>query len=305
VQLINALKECDVTGVTRLMGTSWDQTWGVMMRAVTRGLARKRRRMPAHLGIDEKSVGKGHTYESIVCDLDRSTVEYVVDDREKESLESYFRLFTAKQLTRIKAIAMDMWEPYVLATHAHVPKAGEKIVFDRFHATKQVTAAVDKVRRAEHKSLAKDGDERLKGTKYLWLRNEENIPEWRREEFAEVKSAELRTSRAWAIKESLRKFWSYTYARCAEKYFQAWYFWATHSRIAPMIAAARTLKSHLPNLLTYFKHRITNATSEGINSKIQMIKMMACGYRNRDHYRAAIYFHCGGLDLYPRAIPLR
>ena len=299
-RLINALKECDVTGVTRLMATSWDQTWGVMMRAVTRGLARKRRRMPAYLGIDEKSVGKGHNYESIVCDLDRSTVEYVVDDREKESLESYFRQFKPKQLKRIKAIAMDMWEPYVLATHACVPKAGEKIVFDRFHATKQVTAAVDKVRRAEHKALAKDGDERLKGTKYLWLRNEENIPEWRREEFAEVKSAELRTSRAWAIKESLRKFWSYTCARCVEKYFQAWYFWATHSRISPMIAAARTLKRHLPNLLTYFKHRITNATSEGINSKIQMIKMMACGYRNRDHYRAAIYFHCGGLDLYPR-----
>jgi transposase len=64
--------------------------------------------------------------------------------------------------------------------------------------------------------------------------------------------------------------------------------------------AAKTLKRHLANLLTYFKHRITNATSEGINSKIQMIKLMACGYRNRSHYKAAIYFHCGGLDLYPR-----
>jgi transposase len=300
-RLIDTLKECDVTGVTRLAGTSWDETWGVMMRAVKRGLARKELRVPARIGIDEKSVGKGHNYESIVCDLDGATVEYVVDDRTKESLASYYRQFSDEELAQIKAIAMDMWEPYVLATKEYVPDAAKKIVFDRFHATKQVTAAVDKVRRAEHKALAQSGDQRLKGTRYLWLRNEENIPEWRREEFAAVKNAELKTSRAWAIKESLRTFWTYSYTKCAEKYFKAWYFWATHSRIPPMIQAAKTLKRHLPNLLTYFKHRITNATSEGINSKIQMIKLMACGYRNRHHYKAVIYFHCGGLDLYPRA----
>jgi len=300
-RLIETLKECDVTGVTRLSGTSWDETWGVLMRAVGRGLARKERRVPARLGIDEKSVGKGHHYESIVCDLDRGTVEYVVDDRERESLESYYRQFTAAELAAIEAVAMDMWEPYVQATRAWVPEAEKKIVFDRFHATQQVTSAVDRVRRAEHKVLAQDNDLRLKGTKYLWLRNEENVPEWRREEFAAVKDAELKTSRAWAIKEALRGFWAYSYAKWAEKYFQAWYWWATHSRLGPMIAAAKTLKRHLANLLTYFKHRITNATSEGINSKIQMIKLMACGYRNREHYKAVIYFHCGGLDLYPRA----
>ena len=301
MKLIDTLKECDVTGVTRLSGTSWDETWGVMMRAVSRGMARKERRVPARIGIDEKSVGKGHNYESIVCDLDRGTVEYVVDERQRESLESYYHQFTAEELAQIKAIAMDMWEPYVLATRACVAEADKKIVFDRFHATKQVTSAVDKVRRGEHKVLTQRNDLRLKGTKYLWLRNEENVPQWRREEFAAVKDAELKTSRAWAIKEALREFWAYSYAKCAEKYFKAWYFWATHSRLTPIIGAAKTLKRHLANLLTYFKHRITNATSEGINSKIQMIKLMACGYRNRSHYKAAIYFHCGGLDLYPRS----
>jgi transposase len=300
-RLIDTLKECDVTGVTRLSGTTWDETWGVLMRAVTRGLARKEKRVPAHIGIDEKSVGKGHNYESIVCDLDKGTVEYVVDDRQQKSLESYYRQFTEEELAQIKGIAMDMWDPYVAATRAYVPDADEKIVFDRYHATTHVTKAVDKVRRGEHKALSARGDFRLKGTKYLWLRNEENMPEWRREEFEGVKNADLKTGRAWAIKESLRAFWSYTYTKCAEKYFKAWYFWATHSRLTPMIEAAKTLKRHLANLLTYIKHRITNATAEGINSKIQMIKMMACGYRNREHYKAAIYFHCGGLDLYPRA----
>ncbi len=299
-RLIDTLKECDVTGVTRLWETSWDETWGVMQRAVTRGLSRKEKRVPLYMGVDEKSVGKGHNYESIICDLDRGTVEYVVDNREQKSLERYYEQFSKDELEQIEAIAMDMWDPYIAATKAYVPDADKKIVFDRYHAMTQVTKAVDKVRRSEHKVLAAQDDFRLKGTRYLWLWNETNVPEWRREEFAGIKNAKLKTSRAWAIKEALREFWSYAYRKCAEKYFKAWYFWATHSRLTPIIAAARTLKGHLANLLTYFKHRITNATSEGINSKIQMIKLMACGYRNREHYKAAIYFHCGGLDLYPR-----
>jgi len=300
-RLIDTLKECDVTGVTRLLGTSWDETWGVMHRAVTRGLARKKKWVPAYIGIDEKSVGKGQKYETIVCDLDRGVVEYVVDDREQKSLERYYEQFTEEELAKVKGIAMDMWDPYIAATKAHVPDAEAKIVFDRYHATRFVTQAVDKVRRIEHKMLAALDDFRLKGTRYLWLWNQENLPEWRREEFEGVKNADLKTGRAWAIKESLRAFWNYAYTKCAEKFFKAWYFWATHSKLAPIIEAAKTLKRHLANLLTYFKHKITNATSEGINSKIQMIKLMACGYRNRDHYKAAIYFHCGGLDLYPRA----
>jgi transposase len=98
-----------------------------MMRAVDRGLARKDRRVPARIGIDETSVGTGHEDESLVCDLDGSTVDYVVDDRKKESLESSDR--------QIEAIAMDRWDPYVRATHDHVPDAAGTIVFDRFHAT--------------------------------------------------------------------------------------------------------------------------------------------------------------------------
>jgi transposase len=293
-------KECDVTGVTRLLATTWDATWGVLTRAVARGLARKPKRIPPRLGIDEKAVGKGQHYESIICDLDTGTVEAVVDDRTQASLEAYYRQFTREELAGVAAVAMDMWEPYVLATHACVPDAARKIVFDRYHATRYVTEAVDKVRRQEHKALKPHADLRLKGTRYLWLWNAENVPVWRRAAFDALKDASLQTSRAWAIKEALRGFWTYVYPKCAETFFTAWYFWATHSRLAPVIAAAKTLKRHLPNLLTYFRHRVTNATSEGINSKIQMVKLMACGYRNREHYKTAILFHCGGLDLGPR-----
>jgi len=299
-KVIDTLKECDVTGCCRLTGVSWDQGWNIVEKAVKRGRERKTLRLPERMSIDEKSFAKRHNYETLVCDLDAGTVEYVADDRTQESLEKYFTQFSEEERKQVKAMAMDMWEPYILATKAWIPEAEKKIVFDRYHVIRLVSDAVDKIRRQEHKTLMAQGDERLKGTKYLWLANEENIPEWRHEEFDSVRKLNLRTGKAWAIKEALRNFWHYTYTKCAEKFFNRWYYWATHSRLAPIIKAAKTLKDHLANILTYFKHRITNATAEGLNSKIQMVKEMACGFRNREHYKLAIYFHCGGLDLYPR-----
>jgi transposase len=300
-KVIDTLKECDVTGVNRLTGTTWSEAWNVMEKAVERGLERKKMSVPEYIGIDEKSFAKRHKYETLVCNLRTGTVECVLDERDQESLESYYSRFKTKDLSVIKAIAMDMWDPYIAATRNFVPDAGSKIVFDRFHVIRYVTEALDKVRRQEHKQLMKNGDEWLKGTKHLWLMNEERIPDWRKPEFDEIRKMKLKTSRAWAIKESLRHFWDYSYPKNAEKFFKRWYFWVSHSRLKPMIEAARTLKSHITNILTYFKHHITNAVVEGLNSKIQSVKQMACGFRNREHYRKAILFHCGGLDLYASA----
>jgi transposase len=300
-KVIDTLKECDVTGANRLTGTTWSEAWNVMEKAIERGLKRKKVSVPEYIGIDEKSFAKRHKYETLVCNLRTGTVECVLDERDQESLESYYSQFDTEDLAVIKAIAMDMWDPYIAATRNFVPDAGSKIVFDRFHVIRYVTDALDKVRRQEHKQLMKNGEEWLKGTKHLWLMNEERIPDWRKPEFDEIRKMKLKTSRAWAIKESLRHFWDYSYPKSAERFFKRWYFWASHSRLKPMIEAARTLKSHMPNILTYFKHRITNAVVEGLNSKIQTVKLMACGFRNREHYRKAILFHCGGLDLYASA----
>jgi transposase len=297
--LIDTLRECDITGVSRLTGASWDESWGVMAKAVARGQARKTHRIPEYLSIDEKAFAKRHRYETLICDLKRGTVEHIVEDRQQESLEKYYRQFTEEERSLVKAVAMDMWDPYIAATRAYIPQAEEKIVFDHFHVTRQVTEALDKVRRQEHKVLMVQGDEQLKRTRHLWLANRENVPEWRREEFAAIRKANLKTGRAWSIKESLRKFWHYRYSKSALGYFRRWYYWATHSRLTPVVKAAKTLDKYLPNIMTYFKHRISNATAEGLNSKIQMVKEMACGFRNREHYRIAIYFHCGGLNLYP------
>jgi len=270
-----------------------------MERAVRRGLARKERRVPERIGVDEKSFARRHKYETLIYDLDRRCVEYVADGRTEESLAEYYLQFKKEELKQLKVVAMDMWEAYIGATKAHVPRAAGKIVFDKFHVVQYVTRAVDKVRKTENNELTDRGLDWLKNTKWLWLANEEKIPEWRRAEFEELKKKDLKVGRAWSIKENLRNFWNCATRNEARKFFRKWYWWATHSRLKPMIEAAKTLKRHLENILTYFVHRVTNALGESINSKIEKIKKTACGYRNRDHYKTAIYFHCGGLDIYP------
>jgi len=269
---IDTLLEADVLGASRLLRISWDEAWGFMERAVERGMKAKRRRVIPRLGVDEKAVAKRHQYVTLVNDLDRGTVEFIADDRKKTSLDAYYQSLTVRQLAGIQAVAMDMWEPFISSTREHLPRAGGKIVFDRFHIMKHMTEAVDDVRKAEHRRLLAEGDDTLKRTKYLWLFAEENLPERYAEWFARLKAMNLKTGRAWAIKESLRELWSYRRKGWAKRFWEEWYFWATHSRLKPVVKVARMLKSHLSNVLTYCDHEVTNATSEGLNSKIQTVK---------------------------------
>ena len=305
--VLDVSQECSVESTTRLLNIDWHTCWNIQERAVERGFSRKPHAIPERIGVDEKSFARGHKYETLVYNIDRGTVEHVCDDREQVSLESYYKRFTPEERAGVKAVAMDMWDPFIAATRAYVPDAEKKIVFDRFHVMKYVVDAVDKVRKQENEQLRKDGLETLKGTKYLFLWNEENIPEWRRDEFKSLQAQDLKVCKSWAIKENIRHLWDYYSETWALKFFKRWYFWATHSRLEPMIKAAYTLKNHIGNIVTYAKHHITNALGESLNGKIEKVKRMACGFRNRAHYRIAIYFHCGGLDLYPRrsSIPLQ
>ncbi|GFP30684.1 ISL3 family transposase [Candidatus Hakubella thermalkaliphila] len=173
---LDLLKECDIQGATDILRISWDEAWHILERAVKRGLQRKGEGVVAHIGIDEKAAAKGHKYLTLVCDLKASTVEYIGDGRKQESLDAYYGGLSESQREGIEAVAMDMWEAYIESTLDHVPGAEDKIVFDRFHILSHMAEAVDTVRKQEHQLLKKQGDETLKGTKYLWLYGQENIP---------------------------------------------------------------------------------------------------------------------------------
>src|SRR5437879_13059211 len=109
---------------------------------------------------------------------------------------------TAEQRASSEAVALDMWDPYLASLQNHLPAAEEKIVFDKFHIAKHLGEAVDRVRRREHKALKAEGDERLTGTKYDWLRNPASMDEKQRREFAELRGGEVKTARAWALREA-------------------------------------------------------------------------------------------------------
>ncbi len=192
---------------------------------------------------------------------------------------------------------MDMWEPYVQATLEAVPLAREMIVFDRFHTMQHMTRAVDTVRKREHWGLLQHGDDRLKRTKYLWLSSKENIGDSRRPVFEQLQASDLKTARAWAIKENLRNLWSYATPGWAKRFFGRWRSWAVRSRLAPVVAVARMISRKLENVISYCRHPITNAVAEGLNSKIMAIKRRAGGFRNIENFKIVIYFHCGGLRL--------
>lgn len=288
----------NITKAREILKLSWDQIHAIQERAVARGLARRTEEpIILHAGMDEKNFGKGHSYISVLTDLDRSRVMEVAPDRTKEAAETLWKTLPEAQRTTVQSVAMDMWEPFMQAASSLVPHAD--IVHDKYHTVAYLTDAVDQVRRKENTLLVKAGNDLLKGTKYLWLKNPENFGKDERRAFRSFALDQLKVGKAWTIKETFRAFWHYSYQGAAARFFRRWYFWATHSRLRPIIEAAKTLKRHLTGLLAYLKHRITNAVTEGLNSIIQSIKANARGFRNFQNYRTAILFHCGGLNLYP------
>jgi len=263
--------------------------------------ARANRRGRSATSAWTRAFRKGHRYHTIVCDLEQATVEYVAEDRRLESLGAYYDRLTPAQREALAGVAMDMWEPYIQATRTRLPDGDGRIVFDRFHIMREMTKAVDTVRKQEHRAfLREDGDSPLTKTKYLWLFSEEHLPERHAEAFAAVQALELKVGRAWAIKEGLRTLWTYRQPAAVRRFFDHWYAWAIRSRLDPVKKVARMLQRHLAGVLRFVKHPITNGVAEGLNSKIMSIKRKAGGFRNPQNFTTAIYFHCGGLDLYPR-----
>ena len=295
------LKAASPKAVATLLKLSWEEIHGIMERAVKRGMERRPAELVSQRGVDEKAFRKGHSYLTRVNDLVRARVLYGAEDRKQSSLDGFWETLTVEQISGIQAVAMDMWDPYIASVREHVPEADGKIVFDKFHVAQHWGDAVDQVRRKENKTLKAAGDDRLAGTRYDWLRNPTSREPKDRKEFAQPRKRELKTARAWALKETAMTLYSYIYERPARKHFRWWRNWAVRSRLPPMIEVARMLQRRFENIITYLRHRITNAGSESIHAPIQWVKYTARGFRNKPNFVHAIYFHCGGLDMAPEA----
>lgn len=296
---IDWLRATSRQAAAKLLHLSWDQVQAIMERAVGRGLERRQAEPIPHIGVDEKSFRKRHRYFTLVNDIERRRVLYVAEGRRQQSLDGFWPTLSDEQRRGIQAVAMDMWDPYVASVREHLPLSESKIVFDKFHIAQYLARAVDKVRREENKRLKQAGDERLVGSKYLWLRHPGSFSKKQWRAFEDLRESDLKTARAWALKETAMRLFDFQGVGVARKFFRRWYYWAMHSRLEPRKAVARMMNERLENILTYLKHGITNAVSEALNAKIQWVKYTARGFRNRQNFTTAIYFHCGGLELAP------
>lgn len=294
--IVKLLQVCPTTqGVCGFTRLAWSTVNDIMVRAVERGMLRRTEDDVPHLGLDEKSSEKGHTYVSILTDIDRSRVLDLVPERRLEAAKGLLQTLSPAQRDGVKAVAMDMWPAFMSAAKACLPQAD--IVHDRFHVAKYLGDAVDAVRKQEHRSLLQAGGSPLTGSKWAWQKTYADGRSSEAVAFRALNQLNLKTSRAWRIKETFKEFWRYHYTGAAKRFFDAWSNNAMRSRLEPVKKVVRMLRRHETGLLNYSKHRISNACAEGFNSAIQLIKANARGFRNFTNYRARILFHCGKLDM--------
>lgn len=296
---IEVLQACSAARSGELLEISWAEADGIKQRAVRRGMARRQLSDLHYVCVDEKAVGLGHDYVTIVTGLidGKPKVLYVGKGRGEEGLDGFWEWLGPDGCALIKAVSMDMGQPYQNSTRRYCPDA--ELIFDPFHIMKMLNKAVDEVRRRE--VIMGTGKEQaaLKKTRQMWLWGEENLPERHTSRFEELKQSTLKTARAWRLKELWRTFKRCIDVQDAYAFFKKWHALVMTSKLEPIKAVARTLKKHLSGIVSIFTHGFCNAVAEGVNSRIQLLMQKSCGYRNRERLKTDILFHFGGLSMNP------
>jgi len=270
-----------------------------MEKAVKRGLLNREERNIEYLGIDEKSMKKGHNYITVLSDTKEHCVIEVGETRTTSASKSLLNKgLSANQKKQIKAVSMDMWQGFMNAVKEELPEAS--IVHDKFHIIKYLNEAVDKTRRAEAQELQKNNNRTLIKTKHIFLKKKENMTENQLTRFQEIQEMNLKTSQAWMAKENFKEFFNSETINDGKFFFAEWYNDVKERSLTKMIKVGQMLIKHSEGLLNYIKHPINNSIAEWINGKIQEIKTIGRGFRNFENFRTAILFFLGKLSLYPQ-----
>ena len=296
------LKDDPLSTVARNFDLSWDEVDGIMMRGVRRGLQRREKSTPKHIGIDETAFQKRHEYVTVILDKDSNAVIDILDDRKAKTLKEWFEVQEKSDFSKVESISMDMWNPFINAVKAKFTHAESLITFDRFHVSQHFGKALNKIRAAEHREyIAGTGNSPLARSKYHWLKNSERSDNRsrRRKEFLQLSRMNLKTARAWRIKEAASMLWNYTYMGVAQKNWKRLLYWISHCRLKPMIAVGKMIRRYFWGILNAIRMKSNNSMLEAKNARIQKIKKIACGFRNRKRFKQVILFHLGGLDMRP------
>jgi transposase len=284
-------REMPVKAVARLLREHDTRIWRVIQHYVQAARDKDFYFEVTRLGIDETSRRKGHQYVTLFVDLEEARVIFATAGKDSATIGCFSNYFHDQggDSEAIKDICCDLSPAFISGVEECFPNA--RITFDRFHVMKLMGQAVDQVRRAEQ-----TWDRSLKGSRYVWLKNPENLSLKQQDLLARMLQQHRPTARAYQIRLSLRDFFNQS-ADQAEDYLKSWYFWATHSRLAPVIEVAHMVKRHWQGILNFTRTRISNGLLEGINSLVQAARTKARGYRTAEYFITMIYLIAGKLNL--------
>ena len=278
--------------------TSWDNVFRSVKMAVAWGLAHRDLESVTAIGIDEIAWKKGHKYITLVYQIDAGCrrLLYVGKERTQNTLRQFFKEFGKERTARLRFICSDMWKPY-LRVVAEV--AGQALhILDRFHIMSQMNKALDKVRAQETRELKAKGEQPvLTRSRWCILKRPKNLTEKQGIKLRELLACNLKTIRAYLLKEDFQRFWGYQRAAWAGKFLDDWCRRTMRSRIQPMKQVAKMLRSHRPLLLNWFraKEQIALGAVEGLNNKAKVTCRKSYGFRNFEVLKVALYHTLGDL----------
>jgi transposase len=281
-----------VNAAARLVGEHDTRLWRVVHHYVEEALENTNAADVTRVAIDETAARRGHDYITLFVDIDEARVVFATEGKDAATVAAFTADLTAHggDPDQVSEVCIDMSPAFIKGVAESLPNA--EVTFDKFHAVKIINEAVDEVRRAEQKAQSI-----LKGTRYIWLRNPDNLSDRQRATLDALPTRTLKTARAYQIRLAFQDLYAEDSPDSAAVYLKKWYFWATHSRLEPVIAAARTVKRHWDGILRWFHSKIANGLIEGINSLLQAAKAKARGYRSTRNLKAMVYLLAGKLDL--------
>ena len=253
------------------------------------------------IGIDEVAYRKGHSYATVVYDLDRSSVIWVGKGKGRETIDLFFeKELSEEQRKQIVWACCDMSETYIGAIEDHCPNA--TLVLDRFHIAKALNGAVDEVRKEEWRNAPADKRKSLKGMRWLLFLHYSNRTKKDTRTINALRKGNRRIHRAWVLKDEFDHFWDYKARWAAERFLKRWETTALKSRLEPIRKFVKTLRKHRHRILPYIDSGLTNAVSEGVNRIIKIVKNRASGFHNLQAFTDIIFLTVGDVDI-PGQIP--
>lgn len=250
---------------------------------------------PEKLGIDETSTRKGHDYVTLAVDIKERKVLHAAEGKGKEAIKAVKDHLETKDINinKVKHVSMDMSPSFIAGVNEHFPKS--EVHFDRFHVVKLLNEAMDKVRKSERKQ-----HEALKGHKYTFLKNQQNLSDDKKEELNKFIKLYPILGEAYRLKILFNDLWEMESEEEAVAFLVDWCKEVDVADIQPFKKFANTVKSHWAGIVSFCETGITNGILEGINNKVQLAKRRARGYRRTENFINMIYFLCGKLKFdYP------